>query len=268
MAESAWSLYTTCMQETVLADADSVVRDVSQTDRAVLGIRDRILRGVLQPGERLTELTLVEALGVSRTPIRAALQKLAGEGLLEATQSGGYLVRGFTESEIFEGIDVRGAIEGLAARLAAERGVPQPLLDRMHDCLAEIDAVFATTAPDEDRLERYSVLNSRFHELLVRGAASEVIERALAQAMSLPWASHNAFVAVQGRFSASIALLETAQQQHYAIFDAIRERSSARVEPLVREHARIARRTFELLLRNAEAMDHWVGAPLLRRRTA
>lgn len=266
--ESAYGpalLYTTCIQEKSLTDAISVARDVSQTDRAVLGIRDRILRGHFRPGERLTELTLVEALGVSRTPVRAALQKLAGEGLLESTQPSGYLVRGFTEAQIFDGIEVRGVIEGLAARMAAERGVPQPLLARMRDCLDEIDSVFARDS-GEQRLERYSLLNARFHEMLLQAAASEVVERALTQAMSLPWASHSAFVPVQARIPAYTEILETAQRQHRAILEALEDRSSARVEPLVREHARIARRNFELVLRNAEAMDHWVGAPLLRRR--
>jgi GntR family transcriptional regulator, vanillate catabolism transcriptional regulator len=94
----------------------------SQTDRAVLGIREMVLRGQFNTGKRLAELTLVDLLGVSRTPIRAALQRLAEEGLLEASQNTGYLVRGISEDEIFDAIEIRGTIEGLAARMAAERG--------------------------------------------------------------------------------------------------------------------------------------------------
>src|SRR5690348_771573 len=71
-----------------------------QTVKAMKRLRQLILDGKLQAGERVPELALVEHTGVSRTPIRAALMQLAEEGLLEASASGGFIVRAFDEDEV------------------------------------------------------------------------------------------------------------------------------------------------------------------------
>lgn len=241
-------------------------RDPSQVDRALLGIRDMVLRGEFKAGERLPELVLVELLGVSRTPIRAALQKLAEEGVLEPAQPTGYVVRGFSEAEIADAIEVRGTLEALAARMAAERGVRRHQREAMADCLARIDDLLSQAAPGGDYLGQYSQLNHKFHELLVEASGSEIIAHALARAGSLPFAGHNAFVSIQGEIPGSLEILRSAQRQHREILEAIETRSSARVEPLVREHARTALKNLRLVLKNTEALKHLPGALLIRRR--
>ena len=72
----------------------------SQAVRAQLRLREMVLAGELSAGSRIAELTLVELLGVSRTPIRTALMKLEQEGLLTALPHGGYAVRTFTEQDV------------------------------------------------------------------------------------------------------------------------------------------------------------------------
>src|SRR6266567_3188178 len=94
---------------------------VSQTGRTLLTLRELLLKGEFKPGERLSELALVERLGVSRTPIRLAFDRLAHEGLVEPAPSGGFVVCEFTIADIWDAIDMRGVLEGTAARLAAER---------------------------------------------------------------------------------------------------------------------------------------------------
>ena len=79
-------------------------RSVSQTLKAVLGVRDLVYSGAAAPGERLSEITLSERLGLSRTPVRAALARLEQEGLLESIPSGGYAVRALSEADILDGI--------------------------------------------------------------------------------------------------------------------------------------------------------------------
>ncbi|MDB6002852.1 MAG: GntR family transcriptional regulator, partial [Rhizobacter sp.] len=115
----------------------------SQTVRAQLRLRELILEGELKPGVRIAELWLVDRLHVSRTPVRMALVKLAEEGLLEALPAGGYAVKDFSEADIHDAIEVRGTLEGLAARMAAERGVGSTLLAEARECVAEMDAVLA-----------------------------------------------------------------------------------------------------------------------------
>src|SRR2546428_9497459 len=95
--------------------------DVSHSARTLLRLREMLFTGVFQRGERLSEIPLGARLGVSRTPIRLALERLAHEGLLESSRSGGFVVREFTVDAVWDAIEVRGVLEGTAARLAAER---------------------------------------------------------------------------------------------------------------------------------------------------
>src|SRR5438105_10223032 len=104
----------------------------SQTARALILVREMLLRGEFARGERISELPLVARLGMSRTPIRLALERLAHIGLLEAAATGGFTVREFTLAEVRDAIEVRGVLEGTAARLAAER-----LLDSLELAAAE-----------------------------------------------------------------------------------------------------------------------------------
>ena len=82
---------------------------------------------------------MVERAGVSRTPVRMALVRLEEEGLIEAIPSGGFAVKAFSESDIFDSIEVRGAMEGLVAKAAAQRGASRAALASVKDCLTEID---------------------------------------------------------------------------------------------------------------------------------
>ena len=122
----------------------------SQGVKAQLRLREMILGGELVSGMRITELAIVEKLGISRTPIRAALVRLEQEGLLEALSNGGYAVRTFSERDVSESIELRGTLEGLLARLAAERGVAASAQNEARSCLLEIDAVLSQAALDDD----------------------------------------------------------------------------------------------------------------------
>lgn len=237
----------------------------SQTELAVLGLRDLLLSGEFQAGDRLPELMLVERLGVSRTPIRTALQRLAEEGLLESKKNIGYTVRGFSERDINDAIELRGMIEGLAARMAAEQGVSEELLGEMRDCLDLIDLALNDNGDTIERLRRYQMLNVHFHQLLVKAAGSSVLERELERINAMPFASVSAFTLVQADLPSTWPVLHIAQDQHREIVAAIENRSSSRVEPMVREHARLALRNLRAALGNSNAMRHLPGAPLIRR---
>ena len=99
-----------------------------QSQRALMGVRELIISGELAAGARLHEVALSARLGISRTPLRAALARLGQEGLVEALPTGGYAVRSFSREDVIDAIELRGVLEGTAVRLAAERGVSS---DRM-----------------------------------------------------------------------------------------------------------------------------------------
>src|SRR6185436_13578357 len=99
-----------------------------------------VLRGEFGPGERISEYPLTGRLGVSRTPIRLALERLAHEGLLEPYPTGGFVVRKFTLDDVWDGLEVRGLLEGGAARLAAERLNSDSELDPLRKIQNDMDA--------------------------------------------------------------------------------------------------------------------------------
>ena len=86
------------------AGAEGQIGTESAQVRALLRLRELILSGELAGGTRIAELAIVERIGVSRTPIRAALMRLEQEGLLEALPNGGYAVKAFSERDIADAI--------------------------------------------------------------------------------------------------------------------------------------------------------------------
>lgn len=247
------------------ATAPPAVSPESAQVRAQLQLRELILSGELPGGMRIAELAIVERLGVSRTPIRAALLRLEQEGLLEALPNGGYAVRTFSERDISESIELRGTIEGLLARLAAERGAPPVVLGEARQCLEQIDAFLRSSALSETAFSRYVSSNERFHALLREMAGSDVITHQLDRVMSLPFASPSAFVIEQADSPQARDMLVVAQDQHWQVLEAIERREGARAEALMREHSRIAQRNLRLAVRN-QGGSALPGMQLIRRR--
>lgn len=216
----------------------------TQTMRAQLLLRERILAGELAPGSRLLEVYLAEQLGISRTPVRDALSRLAEEGLLERGRRGGFIVRSFTLADALDAIELRGVIEGTAARLAAERSVEIESMARIEQVVYRIDETFDSKGTIRD-LDGYGELNRQFHELLARLSGSVIVERELQRVSKLPFASPSAFIHEQPNDTAFRLSLITAQAQHKAIVEAIVKREGFRAETVAREHARIARQNLE-----------------------
>jgi GntR family transcriptional regulator of vanillate catabolism len=235
----------------------------SQAVKAQLRLREMILAGELPAGARIAELAIVERLGVSRTPIRAALMRLEQEGLLEGLPNGGYAVRTFSERDVSDAIELRGTVEGLAARLAAERGVAPEVLAQARDCLAQVDALLRQPALDDEGFLRYVTFNQRFHNLLSEMAGSSVIARELERVVRLPFASPSGFVVVQATSPQSRDMLIVAQDQHRQVLDAIERREGARAEAIMREHSRLAQRNLREAVQ-AQDVARMPGVRLIR----
>ena len=234
--------------------------------RAQLQLREMILAGELPPGSRIAELSIVEKLGFSRTPIRAALVRLEQEGLLDALPNGGYAVKTFSERDVAEAIELRGTLEGLSARLAAERGAAPVVLNEARQCLKAIDTVLSESALDDEAFASYVKLNEQFHTLLSELSGSRVIAKELERVSSLPFASPSGFVIVQANAPKARDMLALAQDQHWQVLDAIDRREGSRAESLMREHSRIAQRNLrEVVL--SQTLNQLPGVSLIRRRS-
>lgn len=235
----------------------------SRTVRALLAIRELILEGALAPRSRISELSVAERTGISRTPIRAALQKLEEEGLVETIPSGGFAVRSFSQQDVFDAIEIRGALEGLAARLAAERG-STARLGPLHACLQQLDELVGLGIHTEEGFAGYVSTNARFHALVVDLAESPTLKRQIDRVVSLPFAYPSAFVMAQALMPESHQIMMVAQDQHHCIVEAIAGREGARAEALMREHARLAERNLRLALRHEKAFARVPGGALIR----
>jgi GntR family transcriptional regulator, vanillate catabolism transcriptional regulator len=243
------------------ADEAADGEPTSQTTRALLSLRDLLLSGEFPPGTRMSELPLVERLGVSRTPLRLALANLEHEGLLENLEGGGYAVREFTMPEIHDAIELRGVLEGTAVRFAAEREATDDQLARMKSLSAEMDPLVHRS--DVDSFWAYVECNRAFHAVLLEAANSPILDRALERILALPFASPSALVQGQAELPESREILVIAQEHHRGLIEAIERREGVRAEALAREHARVALRNLEIVLDNRHVLDQIPGASLI-----
>ncbi len=246
--------------EKLTADAEP---SGSQAVKALLRLREMVLAGELPGGSRIAEVVVAERLGVSRTPVRAALMRLEQEGLLDVLPGGGYAVRTFTERDASQAIELRGTLEGLAARLAAEQGAPSVLLGEAHACLDRIDALLAPPALDDEGFSAYVRLNEQFHSLLSQMSGSSVVIKELERVVRLPFASPSGFVVVQANSGHARDMLVVAQDQHRQVLDAIARREGARAEAIMREHSRLAQRNLRAAA-SGQQLEALPGVRLIR----
>ena len=240
----------------------------AQTLKAQLRLRQMILDGELSAGERVPELMLVERTGVSRTPIRAALLRLAEEGLLEPASSGGFVVRAFNEAEVYDAIDVRGTLEGVAARRAAERHPSHAELSDLRDCVGAMDTIIKRRKLGVEQFSDFVRLNERYHSLLVGLAHSPVMTRAIERVVALPFASPSAFVVAQSALADAHQTLTISQEQHRAILEALAAGEGARAETVAREHSNLAKRNLHAATKRGAPLRKVAGGNLIRLRLA
>jgi GntR family transcriptional regulator of vanillate catabolism len=208
-----------------------------KNSRVVVRIREMILQGELAPGQRVREVELASKLGVSRTPVRESLPILAQEGVLTHLDTRGFVVRAFTPRAIMDGIDVRGVLEGLAARMLAEQGPPRRLISALHECLREGDEILSKGYLVESDEARYGDMNRQFHSLIVEGAGSKVLTEAIRHNDRIPFAAAHAIAFDRVDLSRMYDVLRYAHRQHHAIVQALENKEGTRVAALMFEHA-------------------------------
>ena len=213
------------------------------TDRGITvlaALRKLIVGGELKPGERLTELAIADRLNVSRTPIRLAFRALEQEGLLQRSGARGFTVRKISAEDIANAIAVRGALEGLAAGLAAARGLSSKARQVLLDCLAEGDDLFDRGTITEEDVARFQAMNVAFHQTVIATSGNSAIEDAIARNNALPLAAVTSIAFDRNNMAAEYKRLAFAHTQHHVIFQAIDGRQQWRAEAAMREHANAA----------------------------
>lgn len=193
-------------------------------------LRRQLLDGSLLPDEKLHEESLSATLSVSRTPLRAALNTLAGEGLLEYVANRGYSVRSVDLDRLTSLFDVRGALEGLASRLAAERGMAPPVCASFRAALADGDRVIAKGRLLKPDRTVFSEVNVRIHAAVLEAAGNRMLNDMIrlchntpvSSDRNIPWDDYG--------------WLRRSHDDHHRLFDAIDRRDGWRAEQVMREH--------------------------------
>lgn len=186
-------------------------------------LRRMVVEGRLRVGQRLVEQRLAESLGISRTPVREALHRLAQEELLSKRSRGGYVVRPLTPEEVEDAEGLRACLEAYAAERAA-RSCPAELLAELERNLDQFEQ-----ALDEGQEDRLVQLNSRFHHLLHQAAQSKLLSRQLGELEVTVERISRALISNMAAGSWSC-------DEHRAIFMAIQEHEPELAAKLAREH--------------------------------
>lgn len=205
-------------------------RSQSVTDQ----LRELILQGTFNPGERLYELPLAERMGVSRTPVRDALNTLKIEGLLDYETQRGYGVREFGANDIVAAYEARAALEGLACRLAAENGLSREDLAILERCVSDGDSLLSSGKLLPENLSRYRQMNVDFHETILRASGARILADLVRQTHNIPFASNRIMV------WDDYQIIHRSHDDHHRIFEAIARQQAKRAEALMQEHVYFA----------------------------
>ncbi len=208
------------------APRNSLTLAQSVTDQ----LRLEIMQGRMQPNEKLHEVALSEMLGVSRTPVRAALHLLASEGLLDYAPHRGYTVRSLTPDSLIAVFDLRGVLEGLAARLAAQRGMSREDVAEFRGGLGRADALLDCGYLRPIDREIFSEINAQLHEIILRAANDVMLNDMIRVCRNIPLSSD------RNVLWHDYAWIRRSHDDHYRILEAIEAREDFRAEQLMREH--------------------------------
>lgn len=236
----------------------------SQVARATLGLRDMLLRGMLRPGQRIAEIPLSAKLGVSRTPLRLAFERLEHEGLVRPLPHSGFTASEFSLADIWDAIETRGILEGAAARLAAERLQDPSQTEALREINTQMDSIFTM---DFESFAEYLDLNEAFHLHILELANNQSLRRALEQVCKVPFAAPSSRVLLPKTLPGSKEILPIAKEHHRGLIEAIEHGEGARAESLGREHSRLTRRNLEEALDDQSFLDTVPGARLIKLRS-
>ena len=204
----------------------------SATQKTYATLLDRIQRGDLAAGAFLVEAELAESLGVSRTPVREAIRRLAAEGLVQTEGRRRAQVREFDLREVEELFELRARLEGYAARRAAERITPAQLA-RLHELDDAMHALLG--AVGEGAVARFADLNDDFHHVIAGAADARHLEAALRPVLQIQ-------LLLLQRYRAAIAEhLERSAWHHRELIRAFELRDPELAETQMRLHMLSAR---------------------------
>lgn len=203
------------------------LRHGSRSEHVYRRLRDAIQQGEFKPGHRVMEIEVADWLNVSRTPVRDAIRRLEGEGMLEHEPRNGLVVARLDRQAVMELYAMREVLEGTAARLCARHASDMEVLD-----LLELVERERQMQGDFEALARH---NLRFHEAIRRGAHNRYLVKSLAAVNDSMVLLGKPLMLLPHRAQAALA-------EHESIAQAIQRRDPEAAEAAARQHVRAAQR--------------------------
>jgi DNA-binding GntR family transcriptional regulator len=207
------------------------------TEQVYISLKNAIFTGALKPGERLKEIELSERLGVSRTPIREAINQLKLEGLLTPLAGGGVKVVEFSIDEIHEIFDLRTLLETYAIEKVIDN-ITEAQLKRLEEILA-----ISEIACQQGNLERIIELNTQFHHEIIIASRNRKLGGFIASLRNYLQTFRN----VSMRHSLEP---EVSFSGHTEILQAVKERNKDKAREVMHRHVAAARQLFFEMLMN------------------
>jgi DNA-binding GntR family transcriptional regulator len=198
-------------------------------------LREAILRGDFQPGQRLVQADLADAIGVSRMPVREALRILESEGLITIEPHRGAVVKSLTPEDIEEIYELRSQLEKMAVEQSVKR--------MKHEDIRELEQVVLSMAQSDD-VDEFVEANIRFHRLLVKRCPWD---RLLTFIETL-W---NGFPQQTPHLIAG--QMDVSNEEHHAIFEAVKAKNASVAADLVSAHIRRTGQALVISLKEAAA---------------
>ena len=185
-------------------------------------IKEAIATGELKPGERICETKLAEDLGISRTPLREAIQALEAEGFLKVVPRKGAVVTAYSKKDIQDIYEIKATLEGLAARLAS-KNLTSAAIDKLIEINGQLKSM---TLSGEKSVSRFFKVHNQFHDIFLKASNNERLYQLNCQLMEPFKRFRLDSLAIPGRF-------EGAVRTHEEIIEAFRTRDAGRAESLV-----------------------------------
>jgi DNA-binding GntR family transcriptional regulator len=196
----------------------------TQSNQLAQQLEEMIFSGQLRPGEKLEEATLAARFGVSRTPVREAIQRLVATGMVEVRRRKGTIVTQLTMPRLIGMIEMMAELDVFAARLAARRATPGE-----RDAIRGILERAATSVGDQ---QSYTRLNREFHWALYSATHNHYLEEVALRTWKVLQPYRNFRLDQPGRRKESLA-------EHAAIFEAIRSSDGDLAARLMASHVKV-----------------------------
>ena len=212
-------------------------KNLSLEEQVFRTLEEEIISGAYAAGESLTELGLSAKLGVSRTPVRSALHRLAEEGLVSIAPNRGAMVVGVTLDDLIDTYKIRIRLEGLASRMATERLTPR---DKSELTNAVELAEFYVSKEDTEHLKE---LDTLFHSIIYRASGNRMLSKILGELHRNIRAYRKKSLSVPGRLKQSV-------REHREILDAMLAGDADRADELTSKHIESAMENLIAISRN------------------